>query len=238
MTLRIREATLADVPGMTQTGLRAMENDEINIALFPPSPDSPDRHLADRTRHRNHMVTDRMLKPGRISMIVVDDENDGRVAGFAQWIKPAPPEGQEPDAPPLTKEELAAANLDIAENPPALDQQKLRDFLDAQKAEEKRVLGEEGIKNLWCKWCCFSVRPRIYSHYTDLIFLGVDPAYQGRGVGKMLVRWGMEQARTQGKGLYLSATPAGKPFYSRLGLDDVGGFEIWGIPQTSFVLRG
>lgn len=71
----------------------------------------------------------------------------------------------------------------------------------------------------------------------DLVFIAVDPAYQGSGVGRMLVQWGIEKAKAEGKGLYLSATPAGKPFYTRLGLEEVGGFEIWGIPQTSFVLR-
>lgn len=71
----------------------------------------------------------------------------------------------------------------------------------------------------------------------DLVFVAVDPAYQGRGVGRMLVQWGIEKAKAEGKGLYLAATPAGKPFYTRLGLEEVGGFEIWGIPQTSFVLR-
>ena len=53
----------------------------------------------------------------------------------------------------------------------------------------------------------------------------------------MLMQWGIEQAKAQGKGLYLSATPAGKPFYKRVGLEEVGAFEIWGVPQTSFVLK-
>ena len=70
----------------------------------------------------------------------------------------------------------------------------------------------------------------------DLCILGVDPAYQGRGVGKMLVQWGIEQAKAQGKGIFLTATPVGKPFYKRMGLHDAGAFEIWGTPQTSFVL--
>ena len=75
------------------------------------------------------------------------------------------------------------------------------------------------------------------THRTDLLLLAVDPEYQGRGVGRMFVQWGIDNAKAEGKGLYLSATPAGKPFYSRLGLEDVGAFELWGTLQTSFVLR-
>jgi GNAT superfamily N-acetyltransferase len=66
--------------------------------------------------------------------------------------------------------------------------------------------------------------------------LSVDPAYQGRGIGKMLLQWGIEQARAQGTGLYLSATPAGRPFYERIGLKDAGTCQVLGTPITSFVL--
>jgi hypothetical protein len=54
----------------------------------------------------------------------------------------------------------------------------------------------------------------------------------------MLVSWGIEQAKTQGTRFYLSSTPAGRPFYLSMGLEDVGYFEIFDSKQTSFVLPG
>ncbi|KAB5542472.1 acyl-CoA N-acyltransferase [Coniochaeta sp. 2T2.1] len=221
MPLHLRQATVADVPGMATAGVNAFEKDEINLNMFPHGPNpTPDRHRADRTRFRAWMTLDRMVKPGGVSMIVVDDEQDGRIAGYAQWLRPAPPEGREPDPPMVTEEEAASAPFETEQKPPSFAEETLVEFLVAQKKEEERVLGPEGKKDVWY-----------------LIILAVDPAYQGRGVGKMLVQWGVDQAKAQGKGLFLSATPAGKPFYERIGLEDVGAFDIWGVPQTSFVLK-
>ncbi|KAJ9150121.1 Acyl-CoA N-acyltransferase [Coniochaeta hoffmannii] len=220
MPLHLREASLHDIPGMTVAGVNAFENDEINIAMFPHGPNpTPDRHRGDRLKFRAWMTLDRMAKPGWVSMVVVDDEKDGQIAGYAQWTKPAPPEGQEPDPPAVTKEEAASAAFEMDEHPPSLAEGALDEFWAAQKVEEDRVLGEGGKKDVWY-----------------LVILAVDPAYQGRGVGKILVQWGIDKAKAQGKGIFLSATPAGKPFYKRMGLQDAGAFEIWGTPETSFVL--
>ncbi|OIW26920.1 acyl-CoA N-acyltransferase [Coniochaeta ligniaria NRRL 30616] len=223
MPLRLREATVDDIPAMARVGVDAFENDELNLVLFPPAPDlTPDRHYADRLRFRAWITLDRMVKPGRITMVAVDDEKDGQIAGYAQWTKPAPPEGREPDPPAVSPEAAASVTFEREEFPPAFDKEKLPVYRAVSGAEERRVLGEDGTKNVWC-----------------LDILAVDPACQGRGVGRMLVQWGIEKAKAEGKGLYLCATPTGKPFYSRLGLglENVGAFELWGIHGTSFVLR-
>lgn len=152
MPLRLREATVDDIPDMTRVGVDAFENDELNIAMFPYGPNpTPDRHRADRTRWRSGMVLERMVKPGWISMVVVDEDKHGQVVGYAQWTRPAPPEGQEAHPPSVTQEAAASVSLEIDMSPPSFDQEKLREFRIAQDREEKRVCGEEKTKNVWCE---------------------------------------------------------------------------------------
>ena len=153
MPLHLRQATIADIPAMSIAGVNAFENDEINIVMFPHGPNpTPDRHRADRMRFRAWITLDRMLKPGNVTMIAVDEEQNGRIAGYAIWTRPAPPEGQEPDPPMVTMEEAATAPFEMDENPPSYSGAALVEFFAAQKKEEERVLGPEGKKNVWCKF--------------------------------------------------------------------------------------
>ncbi|CAJ2511991.1 Uu.00g076160.m01.CDS01 [Anthostomella pinea] len=48
-----------------------------------------------------------------------------------------------------------------------------------------------------------------------LEFLGVDPAYQQKGLGFTLVDWGCRQADATGLEVYLDATIKGLPFYKK-----------------------
>ena len=48
--------------------------------------------------------------------------------------------------------------------------------------------------------------------------LCVDPAYQGRGVGRALIQWGLDLAKKDGLGISLMASPDGyKGLYSKVG---------------------
>ncbi len=73
------------------------------------------------------------------------------IVGYSQWSKPAPPEGREPDPPSVSQEAAATVPFETDENPPSFDQEKLREYRIVQEAEEKRVLGEERTKNVWCR---------------------------------------------------------------------------------------
>jgi GNAT superfamily N-acetyltransferase len=65
-----------------------------------------------------------------------------------------------------------------------------------------------------------------------LEFLATLPEYQGQGVGKTLLRWGMEQADKQQKRIYLEGTTEGLPLYVKSGwatLEKVGiDYRQWG----------
>ncbi|MCJ1441851.1 MAG: hypothetical protein MMC23_002343 [Stictis urceolatum] len=55
-----------------------------------------------------------------------------------------------------------------------------------------------------------------------LQFLGVDPKFQRKGVGGLLMRWGMETARREGVPVGLTASPQGLSLYMKWGFEEVG----------------
>ncbi|KIW72106.1 hypothetical protein PV04_00326 [Phialophora macrospora] len=58
--------------------------------------------------------------------------------------------------------------------------------------------------------------------YWEIDHLSVDPAYQGKGFGKMLVKDVQEVAARDKLPLVLLASKMGRPLYQKLGFDDVG----------------
>lgn len=54
--------------------------------------------------------------------------------------------------------------------------------------------------------------------------IAVHPKYQGRGVARKLVEWGIGKAKEEGVPIELSATPAGSELYTKLGFKKVG---VW-----------
>ena len=51
----------------------------------------------------------------------------------------------------------------------------------------------------------------------DLEIVATDPAYQGKGAGSQLMRWGLRQADQQHVEAYLEASPDAVALYERLG---------------------
>lgn len=73
--------------------------------------------------------------------------------------------------------------------------------------------------------------------FVALDSLGVHPAHQKRGIGRLLLDWGVQEAAKQGKDCYLVATPAGLPLYRAAGFEDVKVLDIFGTPHVSMRKR-
>ena len=56
--------------------------------------------------------------------------------------------------------------------------------------------------------------------------LAVDPAYQRRGLGSMLIRQGLDDADKIGAQTYIEASPDGLPLYLKHGWEPVGELAI------------
>ena len=70
------------------------------------------------------------------------------------------------------------------------------------------------------------------NNHIRLAVLAVDPRFHRRGVGRRLLRWGMNRADEEAVQLGLIASPAGRRLYDSVGFRDVGVLEIEGCPIT------
>lgn len=55
--------------------------------------------------------------------------------------------------------------------------------------------------------------------YYAVVVLGILPEYERRGIGAMLLRWGLDRADEDDAAVYVSATPAGAKLYTRQGFE-------------------
>lgn len=67
--------------------------------------------------------------------------------------------------------------------------------------------------------------------YKDLQTLATHPDYQRRGVGKMLLNWGIEQAQQDKTNVFLTATAEGRFLYKNQGFVELGEFDVGGYPH-------
>ncbi|KAL2269272.1 hypothetical protein VTJ83DRAFT_1456 [Remersonia thermophila] len=141
--------------------------------------------------------TVRRMREGKPTVVVVDvpDNGDGpeEVVGFAQW-----------DPPSLGVQGSAQAEADQDKIPGCLDQDALREMMRVIDEETKRALGPDGHSKMWY-----------------LMMIAVDPKHHRRGIGKMLVQYGIDQAVKDGVDIYLIASPDGRFLYKSLGFEEM-----------------
>jgi len=81
-----------------------------------------------------------------------------------------------------------------------------------------------------------TLAPRAPARYLN--YLGVDPAHQRRGLGRALVRAGLEAADDEGVDTWLcTSDPTNEPFYARSGFTVTGRLPLGGGPVLAAMHR-
>jgi len=127
----------------------------------------------------------------------VVDEDTGKIVGQARWLFPHK----------FTSEEDARKKSSPLNELPPMANKKLAEAF-FRDLHERRAKNTNSSKDF------------------ILNSLAVEPTYQGRGVGRMLVQWGMDIADEMDAGIYLESSPEGHEFYRRLGFEDLEGEVI------------
>ncbi|KAF5722310.1 integral membrane protein [Fusarium mundagurra] len=102
----------------------------------------------------------------------------------------------------------------------ALDKEAYNEMKKTVNQDAVDTFGGQGIAGVW-----------------HLDYIGVSPGNQRRGIGKMLLQWGLDHAAAEGKDCYLVATEAGRPLYVAAGFKDVRVVSILGILHYSMILK-
>ncbi|KAF4973272.1 hypothetical protein FZEAL_9371 [Fusarium zealandicum] len=227
MTISVRKATQQDLPGIARICNTAFHptTDTISRRLFPlhlkpqDAVDGEAAHLWRAARKSISMASER-----GIMMVAVDAASDGEIVGFSLWEIP----------------ETSLASVEAApkfpEPPAELDQDAFAEVRSIANADITELFGERGTKDVWREFPRL-LYSNVYLTEADLDYLGVDPKHQRRGIGKLLLNWGLDCAANQGRDCYLIATPAGRPLYTASGFGDVRTVLFFGIPHYSMVLR-
>ncbi|KAK0725917.1 acyl-CoA N-acyltransferase [Lasiosphaeris hirsuta] len=172
--------------------------DTVSAILFPP-------HLRslspiDQEIPWRTARTIKRMRQGIDTVVVVDTADDGSetVIAFVQWEPPAELMKHSDNV----EEEAVPATLDIG---------SLQTILRVLDTQTEEALGPEGHSKMWY-----------------VMMLAVDPNHYRRGAGRMLIRQGLQRAASQGRSVYLSATPEGKPLYESLGFKTLVAHDLFG----------
>lgn len=132
----------------------------------------------------------------KVHLLVVTDDTTTppAVIGFAKWGEPR---AEDEPAPPRPTE----AEIMGREWPPETDLDLARAFLCGMTEKRAKAMGE--------------------ARFWFLHILVVRPEYQGKGAGRMMIRWGTERADGEGLPCYLDSTAVAKGVYERYGFREV-----------------
>ncbi|KAJ0167771.1 hypothetical protein CTA2_281 [Colletotrichum tanaceti] len=138
-----------------------------------------------------------------------------RIAGMAIWVQQSAVEGHG-DAPP----EDLVRDLDLESIFPGNEAEQRYAAACMGSLHRRR---EEVIREKAAAAAAASGESGDSPAVFVLDMCAVDPAFQGRGIAKRLVRWGLDEARRRGGlELLLEASSMGRHVYSKLGFKQDG----------------
>lgn len=206
MPLELRPLEVSDLEAYDECMKQAFSG-EIFSLLYPNGYTDADRaHYIQGALKKWQKHPDKIKKMKVIDTELPEDDPLGKIIGVSDWNF-YPRE--------RTEQEIEEENEEGSEDgfPPSQNVEFSQHFFGKLSDSKKKVLG---------------VTPYVYLH-----ILVTLPNHHRRGVGKMHLDWGIEEAGKLGLPVYLESSPMGRPLYERVGFETVGWLDFdakqWGL---------
>ncbi|KAH7012797.1 acyl-CoA N-acyltransferase [Ilyonectria destructans] len=217
----IRNATEEDIPAAGAVAAAAYIDDEQDAFIFPGRMKHTQRYL----KTKESIVRHGMKDPTATVIVIVLEEGDeswsGKpdIVGFCIWYREDGDEKSEKAKDVEKKAFLWRIKASISGSEVFQYASDLMNpLLSAPNASiMARTCRLPSSNNYFV--------PEIEnSPQYGIMDIAVHPRFQGRGVARRLVEWGINKAKEEAIPIELSATPAGSVLYTKLGFKKVG---VW-----------
>lgn len=214
----IRPLCLADIPTLAISSVEAYWDDPVRHFLTPHAA----KYRADFIRSSHQSIRQRLYNPRGLSLVACQASDPSVPVGYAQFKRLGDDEGAKAF---LEERSLWARAWIIAlswffwlyvlvENfiwpDRSCDLQAMKQF-DASVASDSKIYWDSRPErtNRW--------------HVQSVV---IDPAWQGKGIGRLIVSKGVQRAQQERVIMGLSASPAGAHLYRKLGFEMLGNFTM------------
>ncbi|KZT25884.1 acyl-CoA N-acyltransferase [Neolentinus lepideus HHB14362 ss-1] len=201
--ITIRPAQSEDVPRMAEIFGAAFTDDRHTQVK------TVETGMGDQVKGMGDALSHWMTVPERCKVMKAVDESTHEIVGWVVWgLRGYPqPEIKEPNESTEKKTEEAKTETNPEEpklEPSKKSLERLKELTHADLERWMDIFMPPGTK------CMF------------IVAISVHPAYQGRGIGSALIRWGTSKADEDGVFCWVHASEAGRPAFEKAEFEQQG----------------
>ncbi|EEP82536.1 predicted protein [Uncinocarpus reesii 1704] len=189
--ISIRYATESELPALARLELLAFPSSRYLSNTFPN---------ADQQALQNYksIVLCTPFSNPRAHFLVAIDPATDQIVAYSCWSIPTSYQYGDPARTVISSEAEEKAANSFQYSPEGMNMDIHNMFISTLEAKKQFHTNEHDIiLNMLC----------------------VLPDYQGKGIGRQFLKWGMDKADELGARIYLESTPAGYPVYLKYGWD-------------------
>lgn len=210
MTLELLPLVKEDADEVVQLNIACYENNPFRRILFPSS-------IAQSSFD---IIRDGQLKavddPNKYALKVVDTDT-GEIAASAVWAY----------TQAMTDEDWDRERQEALKPYPEAREEVLLEFVYKEQDSKRIIMGHTRWWGKYCPCECSSTfAPTANSLHPELVSLNTLPKYQRRGIGSMLLRWGIDKQEEIRVPSFIISTDQGYGLYMKHGYREIERWEI------------